>query len=119
MVKTSYYYACNNCFLGIVVHRKGCKYLLKKEQAFLGSFYDYSQAMAVAKQRYAETDQCSVCMKFQRDTDVPVTMKPEIKSVSTGSKPDTRSSRIPLPELKAKSASHIKRVPRKHSAANF
>jgi len=66
VVKSDYYYVCNNTYMGMVVHRKGCQYLQKKEQAFLGSFYAYYQAMVVAKQRYAAIEQCATCLKFQR-----------------------------------------------------
>lgn len=69
IMRSSYYYVCINSYMGRIVHRKGCKNLRKKEQTFLGSFYGYSDAMVIAKQRYSDIDLCQDCLEFNHKTD--------------------------------------------------
>ncbi|ORM63909.1 hypothetical protein PRCB_18275 [Pantoea rodasii] len=67
-MKPDYYYVCNNSFLGMVVHRKGCKNLRENEKKFFGTCYGYSQAMVIARQRYPEVDQCQECLELKVNT---------------------------------------------------
>ncbi|MBZ6396901.1 MULTISPECIES: hypothetical protein [Pantoea] len=144
MIKSYYYYACIDPFLGITVHCKGCKKLRQEGQIFLGSFYEYHQAAAAAKRRYSDISQCPDCLKGKHSIPGPVvmveavkpkarqeaitvkpricaapplTVKPESEPVRMRQKPEARLSPVPVPELRAKSNVH--RVPRKHSPGNY
>lgn len=144
VIKSYYYYVCIHPFLGLTVHCKGCKKVQQKEQIFLGSFYEYHQAVAVAKRLYSDISQCLDCLKGKHRNPgpvvmvkavkpkarqeaisvkphtcaaPPVTVKPGSEPVTMRQKPEARLSPVAVPELRAKSNVH--RVPRKHSPGNY
>lgn len=110
---SSYYYACNNSFLGMIVHRKGCINLIKKKQAFLGSFYGYAQAMVVARQRYPEIDQCYECANWPLHHNSS-SAKVDNQSVNTINETAANPALMPSCEDKPKNAAQYKLAPRKH-----
>lgn len=135
MNKSKFYYACIHPFLGMTVHCKGCKKLQQEGQVFLGSFYEYHQAMAVAKRRYTDINYCSDCLEMKPEIEPvvvvvesrtratpPVTVKTKAEPkttaapVRTCNNPDTRRP-VRIPELKPKA--NINRVPRKHAPGNY
>jgi hypothetical protein len=118
-MKSGYYYVCNNSFLGKVVHQKGCKNLRENEKTFLGTFYGYSQALAIAKQRYPEVDQCQECLELKDNTRESPAEEDSEKFLSSSKRPEASPTKVPVSELKTKSTGHIKRVPRKHSSRVF
>lgn len=110
-----YYYTCNNSYIGMVVHHKYCRYLRNDKKKFLGTFYDYPHAVAIAKQRYPETDQCQACMELQRKTYTSVTTKPRNNHLSSGSKLRASKADMAASDSKIKGNGHVNRIPIKHS----
>lgn len=108
MIESNYYYACVHPFLGMTVHCKGCKKLQQEGQVFLGSFYEYYHAVAVARRRYSGINRCSECLGMKPEIEPAVV----VKSRTRIKPPVTVKTRV---EPKA----NINRVPTKHTPGNY
>lgn len=96
------YYICNNSFIGLVVHHKDCSFLVNNQKKFLGTFHNYPQAVAIAKQRYSETDQCQACLNLQHKNTASPTTKLTNKILNSGSEFRACQSENTASDLKQK-----------------
>ena len=139
MISFGYYYICINVCAGATVHGKNCSKLQPEGKAFLGSFYEYRQAVAAARGRHPDISQCPDCLRSRGRTAEPVTVVRTTKTRScqkaritetrtefvqpvisksaaapaiTRSRSGTRFTPSSVPEPQAKSG--VNRVPIKH-----